>query len=235
MSTQEEMIKHPSKGYSRSGGMFIAVEGHDGVGKTTQIPLLKMVFEDMGYEVITTREPGGTPESLRIREILLDKNSNLCPRAELLLFAAARANHVEHVIRPAVDAGKVVICDRYMLSTAAYQGYGRGMDMGLIAQLERASHGDYIPDYTLVLHAPFEVLDARMRVNRNDLDRFDGAEREFRERVYNGYNCLVMGSYVPHIVRIDADGDVDSIRIQMENWARSNFSKQTVTQLNPVV
>ena len=206
-------------------GTFITLEGPDACGKSTQIPHLKAAFEELGYEVITTREPGGTPESLRIREILLDKNSNLCPTAELLLFAAARANHVEHVIRPAVDEGKVVICDRYMLSTAAYQGYGRGLDMNLIAKLERIAHNDYLPDHTLLLEAPFEVLDARMRANRTDLDRFDGALRDFRERVWGGYGCLAVGAYLPHIVRFDASGSVEHVTAHLKNWVRTKFSK----------
>ncbi|OGP37848.1 MAG: dTMP kinase, partial [Deltaproteobacteria bacterium GWC2_56_8] len=131
-------------------GLFITFEGVEGCGKSTQITLLRDYIAKKGLEVLTIREPGGTPTGEAVRRILLDANSEIGPMAELLLYEACRAELVEKVIRPALKAGKVVISDRFMDSTVAYQGYGRGLDIEAIKRLNRLSVGETVPDLTIL-------------------------------------------------------------------------------------
>lgn len=130
-------------------GLFITLEGPEGAGKSTQIELLNKYFSEQGYEVVQTREPGGTEIGSRIRNILLDSNlDNLEPKTELLLYAASRAQHVNEVIKPALKEGKVIICDRFSDATLAYQGYGRRLDKDLILKLNQMATGGLEPDLT---------------------------------------------------------------------------------------
>src|SRR5512137_721176 len=137
---------------------FITFEGIEGSGKTTQIRTLAEQLETRGYRVLTTREPGGCPIADAMRAILLDPgNQALLPRAELLLYAAARAQHVEQVIRPALTSGTVVLCDRFADATTAYQGGGRRLEAGLVAQLNAIATAGLTPDLTLLLDCPVEL------------------------------------------------------------------------------
>ena len=172
-------------------GKFITIEGGEGVGKSTQIATLRSELSARGVEVVLTREPGGTPRAERIRELLLENSAEpMPPSCELLLMFAARASHVENVIRPALERGAWVVCDRFVDATYAYQGGGRGFDVQLIATLEAAVLGTLRPALTLLLDAPVEIATQRARL-RNEAsgsaDRFEREQRAFFERVRNTY------------------------------------------------
>lgn len=168
-------------------GRFVTVEGGEGVGKSTNVEFLCALVRARGFEVLATREPGGTPTAERIRELLLEHGTEpMPPTAELLLFFAARALHVENVIRPAVARGTWVVCDRFTDATRAYQGAGRGLDAGRIEQLAEWVHGDCTPDLTLLLDAPPEVGRGRAE-RRSDADRMESEQAAFHARVREGY------------------------------------------------
>lgn len=160
-------------------GLFITLEGIEGAGKSSQIEPLKGLLESNGLEVVTTREPGGSPVAEHIRGLLLDRaNAGMSPTAELLLVFAARAEHLERVILPALKAGAWVICDRFTDATYAYQGGGRGLDHGRISVLEDLVQGDLRPDLTLVFDLPPEIGLSRAR-GRGEADRFESEHVRF--------------------------------------------------------
>jgi dTMP kinase len=164
--------------------MFIAFEGGEGAGKSTQVALLADALRSVGRTVVVTREPGGTPAAERIRAVLLDPDVEAVdPRAEALLFAAARSDHVAKVIRPALDAGAVVITDRYLDSSLAYQGVARGLGVGEVAGLSMWGTGSLLPDLTVVLDVDPEVglarLTERDRLERESLDWHRTVRRAF--------------------------------------------------------
>lgn len=172
---------------------FITFEGIEGCGKTTQESRLAESLAELGYPVVVTREPGGCSIAEQIRAILLDAgNRAMVPLAELLLYAAARAQHVEEVIRPALDTGKIVICDRFTDATAAYQGYGRSLDLELIGGLNRLATGGAVPDLTILLDCPEEVglSRAMARINATEgarEERFEQESLAFHRKVREGY------------------------------------------------
>ena len=168
-------------------GIFITLDGPEGCGKSTQSRLLKEELAAVGYDVIHTFEPGGTLLGSRIRSILLEKDDiRLDSKAELLLFEADRAQHIEELIRPAVEEKKIVICDRFNTATFAYQGYGLGMDMDLIKSVDKASTGGLNPDLTIVLD--LEVSTGLERATaENGPDRMEERSSEFHEKVREGY------------------------------------------------
>lgn len=164
-------------------GRFITIEGVEGVGKSTSIAHIEAILSRHDIQSVSTREPGGTPLAERIREILLDKEiDGMSPMTELLLMFAARAQHVEELIRPSLERGVWVVCDRFTDSTYAYQGGGRGLDMALIATLESVALADFRPDLTLILDLPVAQGMARA-VRRSDKDRFESEDTAFFERV----------------------------------------------------
>lgn len=175
---------------------FITFEGIEGCGKTTQESLLVKALTERGYPVVMTREPGGCAIAEQIRAILLDaENRALVPLAELLLYAAARAQHVEEVIRPALDAGRIVICDRFTDATSAYQGFGRALDLELIGRLNRLATGGFSPDLTILLDCPEEVGLSRAlaRINAAEgarEERFEQESLAFHRSVRQGYLSL---------------------------------------------
>lgn len=170
-------------------GRFVTVEGGEGVGKSTNLEFLCSLIRDRGFDVHMTREPGGTPTAERIRELLLEHGDEPMPDlAELLLFFAARALHVENVIRPALERGTWIVCDRFTDTTRAYQGAGRGFDARLIEQLAAWVHGDLTPDLTLLLDAPAEVGRGRAE-RRSDADRLEGEQAAFHARVREAYRA----------------------------------------------
>lgn len=175
-------------------GKFITFEGIDGTGKTTQIRLLRDELERAGHEVLLLREPGGTPISEQIRAILLDLShrDTMRPETELLLFEAARAQLVREVVKPAIDAGTWVISDRFMDSSVAYQGYGRGLDIEMIHRLNRYAVGENRPDLTLLLVLPQHDLKRRLNRRRTggEADRIDLESDRFREAVNEGFLTL---------------------------------------------
>jgi dTMP kinase len=164
-------------------GTFITIEGIDGAGKTTQTHLLVGWLIGLGYEVCATREPGGTSAGERIRQLVLSREWPIAAEAELFLYLADRAIHVSHLIRRALAAGDVVVCERYSDSTLAYQGYGRGLDLGLLRRLNGIATGGLVPDLTLVLDVPVDMA----RLDGGRLDRLESEGREFLARVAGGF------------------------------------------------
>lgn len=170
--------------------MFITFEGSEGSGKTSQLPLLAESLRQQGCSVLTTREPGGTPIVEQIRKVILDlKNTDMHPRTEILLFQAARAQHVEQVIRPHLSQGGIVLCDRYADSTLAYQGYGRQTDLVELHKIIHYATGGLVPDLTLLFD--MDVLDGlRRRSKGGDVNRLDSLDLAFYQRVRQGYLTL---------------------------------------------
>ncbi len=172
---------------SEKRGLFIVIEGGEGVGKSTNLDFVRQQLEDAGLKVICTREPGGTDLGERLRTLLIEKNSVLInAKAELLLMFAARIQHLEEVIIPALERGEWVVCDRFTDASYAYQGGGRGLGGDRIASLEQWTHSNMQPDYVLLLDAPAEVGLQRVR-KRGAEDRFEEEEIEFFERVREVY------------------------------------------------
>ncbi|WP_165681436.1 dTMP kinase [Metapseudomonas otitidis] len=168
-------------------GLFITLEGPEGAGKSTNRDFIAARLRERGVEVLLTREPGGTPLAERIRELLLaPSDESMAVDTELLLMFAARAQHLDRVIRPALEAGQVVLCDRFTDATYAYQGGGRGGSMARIAELERFVQGSLRPDLTLVFDLPVEVGLQRAAA-RGRLDRFEQEDRSFFEAVRQTY------------------------------------------------
>lgn len=195
-------------------GKFITIEGSEGVGKTTQIAALRDWLQARDLEVIVSREPGGTPRAERIRELLLTPTEEPMPMTcELLLMFAARATHIENLIRPALERGAWVVCDRFTDATYAYQGDGRGVRRDEIASLERFVQAELRPDLTLLLDAPIEIGAARAaaRDGEGARDRFEQERQDFFERVRNSY--LERARSQPgRIAVIDATADRESVK-----------------------
>lgn len=172
--------------------MFITFEGPDGSGKTTQIRLLAEWLREQGREVVLTREPGGTEIGDQIRAVLHDpSNTAMGARAEILLYSADRAQHVAQLIQPALAAGRVVISDRYADSTLAYQGYGRGLDLGVLRTITTFATGGLAPDLTVYLDVTPEEGLQRRRLGGDEWNRLDAEALEFHQRVRDGYLKLV--------------------------------------------
>lgn len=191
-------------------GLFITFEGPDGAGKTTQIQLLKDFFVQVGWDVALTREPGGTRIGERVREILLDKeHREMDPMTETLLYAASRAQHVAEVILPALEQGKVVICDRFVDSSIAYQGWGRNLGTAVV-EINRFSTGRLTPDLTILLLLDPEEGRKRAEQGREP-DRLELEEQAFHRAVYQGYHELAKEE-PERIVPVDARGGVEEIQ-----------------------
>ncbi|OAI09716.1 dTMP kinase [Methylomonas lenta] len=168
-------------------GRFITLEGGEGVGKSTNLQFIEQILLERQIEVVITREPGGTELAERIRKLLLEKSDELITsQAELLLMFAARAQHIQHVILPAMQQGRWVLCDRFTDATYAYQGGGRNMDVNMIAWLEQLVQGSLRPNLTLLLDAPVEI-GMRRAMHRGKLDRFETEKVDFFQRVRQAY------------------------------------------------
>ena len=205
---------------SRDRGVFVTVEGIEGVGKSTQLKRLVEVLEGAGVPVDVTREPGGTPTAEVIRNILIEHGAEPMPAsAEVLLMFAARALHVENRIRPALEAGTWVICDRFVDASRAYQGGGRGVPEPTIEALADLSLNGLEPDVTLLLDAPVETGLARA-ARRGAKDRFEAEEQAFFERVRAAYLSLVHAEPERFIV-IDAAGDIETVGLAVEEAAKN--------------
>lgn len=195
-------------------GKFITVEGIEGVGKTTNISFIQQTLQAAGHEVVLTREPGGTPLAEAIRALLLDPHyTGMDPVCELQLMFAARAEHLARVIRPALEQGQWVLCDRFTDATYAYQGGGRGIDTAIIARLEQLVQGDFRPHLTLLLDVPVEVGLARAG-DRSDPDRFEQEQVEFFERVRQAYLEMAAAESQRYRV-IDAARPLDAVQQQL--------------------
>lgn len=189
-------------------GYFISFEGVDGSGKSTQIIKLKNFFEEKGYQVVLTREPGGTDIGEKIRHIILDTaNRSMTYMTEALLYAASRAQHVEEVIKPAVESGKIVICDRFVDSSIAYQGYGRQLG-DCVDVINRYAIEKYIPDITFLMKVKPGI--GSDRIKDRELDRIELEAEEFHLRVYRGYEELEK-NFPERIIGIDASQTIEEI------------------------
>ncbi len=190
-------------------GVYILLEGHDRSGKSTQAALLKEWFEgEHGREVLVTREPGGTVVAERVREILLDPASEIAPLTELFLYETSRAQHTIEKILPALKAGKVIISDRYTMSTVAYQGYGRGLDLKTVNALNRIATLGLRPDLTIVFDMPDRIF-ARRGALRGGRDRMERAPDAFRRRVNRAYRLLARK---PGVTRVNAALPIDKVQ-----------------------
>lgn len=186
-------------------GTFITFEGCEGAGKSTQIRLLSQYLAERGKECVVTREPGGSAISEAIRTVILDgKNTAMTDECEALLYAAARAQHLSDTVLPALEEGKTVLCDRYIFSSFAYQGYGRGLDMGFLRAVNSFALQGHMPDITLFLDIPpRSAFERKHGADRND--RIEQAGEAFHARVYQGYLRLAE-EYPGQIVRVDCSG-----------------------------
>lgn len=192
--------------------MFITIEGIEGVGKSTQMELLSSYLSSNNIKHVATREPGGLGVSEAIRDILL--NQEMSALTELLLYESARAEHFQKVIAPALDSGKLVICDRFADSTVSYQGYGRGLDLELIDRLNMIACENTLPDKTFVLDMPVKEAFKRLKKRGSKADRFERLDNEFYERVRTGYIELSK-KYPERIMLVDAVKSIEQIHFDI--------------------
>jgi dTMP kinase len=212
-------------------GYFVAVEGIEGSGKTTQLRLLAAQLREEGNEIVTTKEPGGTPLANRIRAILLDpQEDGMDPLTELFLYVASRRQHVVEIIRPSLESGAIVLCDRYVDATLAYQGFGRLLDLDRLRALNDWATDSINPDLTLIYDLPEAVGLARAR-KRNDSSahlqgesRLEGEDMRFHRRVREGYLALAVAEPARYAV-IDASGTIEEVFDLTRNVVMSRSSQ----------
>lgn len=198
-----------------TSGLFITIEGVEGVGKSTNIETLKSYLEKKGIDFIVTREPGGTLLSEKIRGLLLDvQEESMTEMSELLLVFAARAQHLETLIRPALAQGKWVVCDRFTDATFAYQGAGRGLDRSTIATLESLVQGELRPDLTIILDLD-PATGMERATNRGSLDRFEQEELAFFHKVRQCY-LEIAAAEPQRCVIVDASQELAAVRASLE-------------------
>ena len=201
-------------------GRFITVEGGEGAGKTTQLRLLADALVALGLPVLRTREPGGAPGAELLRGLLLRGSVDWAAPAETLLHFAARAEHVEKTIRPALEAGMWVVCDRFADSTMAYQGYGQGADRGLIAELTRLI--GLQPHLTIVLDVSGPVATSRLLLRGEDADRYERLDTLFHARVAQGFRDIAAQA-PERCVLVSADGDVEQVHAAVMHAMRQRL------------
>lgn len=188
-------------------GLFITFEGADGSGKTTQLNNVKSFLEQKGFDVVITREPGALDIGQKIRNILLHHDGIVADRCEMFLFLADRAQHVETFIKPAIDEGKIILCDRHTDSTIAYQGYGRGQDINLLKDLNKIAINGLKPDLTLLFDVSTEVAQERVG---SEKDRMESAGIEFHKKVRNGY--LELQKQEPERIKmVNANNSIEEV------------------------
>ena len=204
-------------------GLFITFEGTEGSGKSTQIQRLASRLREYDRTVLTLREPGGTAIGEEIRQTLIHSTANggMCPETELLLMNASRAQLVRERIRPALERGEVVLCDRFYDSTIAYQGYGRAMDMAQVERVIDIAVGATRPDLTFLLRVPLEVSEARRSARNKDQtparDRFEAEDRDFFDRVEQGF-AAIKSSGGMRTRAIDATQSIDEVHAEIWRW-----------------
>lgn len=193
-------------------GIFITLEGIEGCGKSTQVEVLRRHLTERGHEVLVTREPGGSAIGEKVRDILLDAgNRGMAALTELLLYEASRAQHVEEVIRPALEAGDIVISDRFYDASTAYQGYARGLGADKVSKLNLVATGGLKPDLTIVLDLP---ASEGLRRLIKDLDRIESEAIDFHERVRNGY-IEIARSEPERVKVVDSSGSLKATSAQV--------------------
>lgn len=207
-------------------GIFITFEGADGSGKTTQIELLNKYLKKKGYDIVVTREPGGTAISEAVRNILLDKKySEMSYNTEMLLYAAARAQLVEQVIIPSLDAGRAVIADRFVDSSAVYQGIARGLGIDTVYEVNSYALCGVMPQLTILLDLPAEAGILRKK-NQAELDRLESETLVFHRRVAEGYRTLAE-RYPERIMKIDAALPIEEIHAIITDSVEKVIRKET--------
>lgn len=202
-------------------GIFITFEGGEGSGKSTQVKLLADYFRSLGNDVVITREPGGTSQAEKIRDLVIQREEKWAPIEDCLLFLAARHNHVEKLIKPALDAGKIVICDRFSDSTTSYQGYGLGLDFEVIESLKTTVLGDFEPDFTFVLDIDPEVgvgrSEVRLLQESSHEDRFERMDYSFHKKLRQGY-LMIAKQNEDRCVVLDAQQEIDTLHTEIKNY-----------------
>ena len=199
----------------KMSGLFITIEGIECVGKSTNAKFISDLLNKKNIKTHVTREPGGTSLGEKIRQILLfEQNDSISPLGELLLLFAAREKHINEVIKPNLEQGKLVISDRFTDASFAYQGFGRGLDFDQVNQLKQIIQNDFDPDLTFLLDAPIDVIKSRRKLNPND--RFESEDREFFERVRQGY--LELASVFEDRVKIiDATQPIEQVQSEIQS------------------
>lgn len=196
-------------------GKLITFEGPDGSGKTTQIELLEKYLVKNGYDIIMTREPGGTNISEKIRNIILDnRNSEMCGMCEALLYAASRAQLVEEIIRPAINHGKIVICDRFVHSSLVYQGIGRNLGVDKVREINNMALNGLTPDLVIMLNISYEE-GLKRKKKQKSLDRLEMSGDNFHKRVFEGYMKIAQNS--DKIKIVDASKDIEEVHENIIN------------------
>jgi dTMP kinase len=202
-------------------GIFISLEGPDGSGKTTVSQLVQKQLEKEGYQVLLTREPGGIEIAEQIRGIILDtKNTAMEARTEALLYAAARRQHLMEKIKPALEQGYIVLCDRFVDSSIVYQGIGRGIGVDEVYQMNLFAIENIMPSKTIFFDIPYEIGLERISQGDREADRLDLETNEFHKKVYEGY-LTICEKYKDRIVKINANTDIDSVTKQVLKEIRS--------------
>ena len=191
-------------------GLFITFEGGDGSGKTTQINLLASWLESEGHTVVITREPGGTDLGTELRNIILHREGFIAPRAEALLYAADRSHHIHTLVRPALKRGEIVVQDRYLDSSVAYQGAGRVLDPTEVRDISLWATENLMPDLTVVLDVPASVAKARQAAGERQYDRLEAEAEDFHTRVRESYLALAAEEPERFLV-IDGESSIEEI------------------------
>ena len=206
-------------------GQFITIEGIECVGKSTNAKYIETMLNKKGYKTLLTREPGGSGIGEKIRNILLfEKKDTLSPMTELLLLFAAREKHINEIIKPALENGRWVICDRFTDASFAYQGFGRELGFDEVNQLKALIQKDFEPDLTILLDAPLEVITSRRKLNPND--RFESEDKKFFGRVRNGYLELAK-IFEDRVKVIDASQDIEDVQNQIKILINSMVNVQS--------
>ncbi len=208
-------------GAGARAGRFVTFEGGEGAGKTTQLRHLAEALRAGGREVVRTREPGGSPGAERVREVLVDPETALTPLCEAMLHAGARHDHLTHTIRPALDRGAWVLCDRFADSTRAYQGYGLGVSESAVDALEGLAVNGTMPDLTLILDVPVDIGLARAR-GRGTHDHYEAMADAFHERLRAGYRAIAERAPARCVV-IDANRPAEAVHAEVRRCVRERL------------
>jgi len=204
-------------------GKFITFEGIDGCGKSTQLALTSQILTEKGYDVIVTREPGGTSISEKIREILLSpSNGEMVNECEILLYCAARAQHVREKIIPAVKSGKIVLCDRFQEATFGYQGYGRGIALDVLKSINTYATGGLNPDLTFIFDVSVEMSMGRMAKINKAKDRLEQNGADFFQRIRDGFLNLAKSS-PDRIKLINAEQSIELVSVEVINLIQKHI------------
>jgi dTMP kinase len=209
-----------------ANGIFITIEGPDGSGKTTIIQMLAENLEREGFEVIATREPGGIEIAEQIRKVILDPdNTEMDSRTEALLYAAARRQHLAEKVRPALEKGKIILCDRFVDSSLAYQGHARGLGIDEVYSINEFAIEDMMPELTLYFDIAPEVGLERINKNKGrEVNRLDMEKLDFHQKVREGY-LILADRFADRIVKIDASKELEAVYEQAEAKIKSLLNK----------